>query len=86
MKKNFNDLYIDIKFGITDQLRTLFERKPELFEEIVLQNYTTKPFLEDLDEKLLSEDGKAGWISVDNEQEDRMITYRFYWKNICNEL
>ena len=83
---NFDAMRLEIKSGILAQIATLIEQKPELFEEINLRDYATNAWLEDLDENRLTENGKAGWITIDDEQKDRMITYRFYWQDVCGEL
>lgn len=83
---SFSIIDAEIKFKITAQVATLFEQKPELFERIDLRDYASKPGLEDLNEELLSQDGKAGWITIDDERVNEMLTYRFYWDDICREI
>ena len=82
---NFDAMLLEIKSGILAQIATLIEQKPELFEEINLRDYATNAWLEDLDENRLTENGKAGWITIDDELRGGTITYRFYWEDICPE-
>lgn len=78
---NHNTLRLEIKVGIYAALEALLEQKPELFEEINLRDYSNDSTLSDLDEGCLSENGKAGWITIDHPIYGNK-TYRFYWSKI----
>lgn len=58
------------------KLAALFEKKPDLFEKIDLENYSSGPGLSGLDEELLTEDGKANWITIEDQ------TYWFRWSDV----
>lgn len=63
-------------------LAALLEQRPELFEEIELEDYCSAGGLNSLDEDLLTEGGELSWITVENEDGDQLLTYRFRWSDV----
>lgn len=83
---DFGAMRLELEAGILHQVAILIKQKPELFERINLRDYASNASLCDLDENRLSENGKAGWITIDDLEADESITYRFYWEDICREI
>lgn len=65
------------------KLEALFEKHPNLFEPINLEDYSSGPGLSGLDEERLTEGGEANWIAFDLDMAtDKLQTYRFRWSDV----
>lgn len=63
-------------------LEALLDQRLDLFEEIELEDYCRAGGLNSLDEDLLTEGGEISWITVENENGDQLLTYRFRWSDV----